>query len=709
MNLKPKLALFALIVLVVPVLSILLASAIFIYRNHLVDNWRYLEQIAAVIADDIKGTEARYAAKVSELAADEYVNAKLYVHHKYRDYLNESTMAWDTVPLRDFVAGYSLANGIETTSVYENTNQEFKRALLVGNATNVPYTMGMDTVENRSETLYYDQFLNSLYLNCVSPVYSGDITTGLILFQRAFDNNYFYNYLIKYDVDIGLVVAGDVLYDTSNGGYRDRVRELMESRTNRSYFRSDGDVFHIVLQPIVFGQDLDGAIATISKGHPIFGSGGVHIVALSLVGIASIIVAVLLFFLWGSQLIRTIQSLFDGTNEVSRGNLDHQISVDRKDELGALAHNFNEMVRTIHDDQEILEQRNAKLHLMNHYIDAVFQSLEVNTLVINPDYRPVLMNQNARDSLHPPSDGDLESIFEIPFFADRRSEFTGIIDDVLGSGTYKNISEIRYDQAIYSVDLFPITDSDDRVSGAIIIMIDITYREAIKEELLKSQQVAALGQISAALAHELNNPISIILNHVELVQTKKLTEEEESTFLARIHSEILRIGNLIGNLLQFSRNEALSTESTDVHQLLLQIFAVFAPILQKKGIRHEVVNDARRTTIRGNPTLLKQLFLNITKNAIESIQHDQGSLTASLRNRNGELDIAIADNGVGMPEAVVAQIFDPFFTSKAHPNVGLGLSLCREIVQKHGGTIAVVSREATGTTITVAFPLGDNE
>ena len=187
MNLKPKLALFALIALVVPVLSILLASTIFIYRNHLVDNWRYLEQIAAVIADDIKGTETRYAAKVSELAADEYVNAKLYVHHKYRDYLNESTMAWDTVPLRDFVAGYSLANGIETTSVYENTNQEFKRALLVGNTTNVPYTMGMDTVENRSETLYYDQFLNSLYLNCVSPVYSGDITTGLILFQRAFD------------------------------------------------------------------------------------------------------------------------------------------------------------------------------------------------------------------------------------------------------------------------------------------------------------------------------------------------------------------------------------------------------------------------------------------------------------------------------------------------------------------------------------------
>jgi signal transduction histidine kinase len=708
LSLKPKLLLFALIALVIPVLSILLFSVVAIYKNELVSNWRYLDQTAQLIVSDIKETERSYLSYVSEFVEDEYIQTKLYVHSKYRTYLSDSALAWDLVPLRDFISNYSLTHGIETVSVYESFSDVYKRVLYLGNSTNVPYTFERDIDADKLHNLFYDQFLNCLYANFLRPVYSDDKITGLILFQRAFDNNYFYNFTLKHDVDLAVVVDGKIVYSSSNGYHRESVERLIDSGDERSYFRSQDAVFNTVMRPVDFGRDYSGAIVTISKGDSIFHSGGSHIVRLSIIGIAAIVIAVFLFYFWGLELIKTIQSLFVGTNEVSRGNFDYQLSVNRKDELGMLAQNFNEMVCTIRADKHNLEQKNKELQLMNYYIDAVFQSLEVNTIVINRDYSPVLVNQNAKNKLNLQSDHDLKDIFGFSFFGNNSSFFRKIIDEVFRTGEYRNIQEIKIDDAFYTVDLFPIEDTGDGVSGVIIIIINVTDREILKQELLKSQKIAAIGQVSASLAHELNNPIGIILNHVELLQSKKLTEEEEDTFLERIHSEIVRVNRLIENLLQFSRNEMMEAKNTDVHELILQVFEIFSPICKKNEISCEITNNADACIIQGNATLLKQLFLNLVKNAIESIQHSHGNLNVTLSNRNKTLLVDISDNGKGMTPSMVQKIFDPFFTSKAHPNIGLGLSLCKEIVEKHRGTIDVVSSEKNGTRITITLPLGES-
>jgi signal transduction histidine kinase/HAMP domain-containing protein len=708
LSLRPKLLLFALIALVVPVLSILLFSAVLIYKNDLVGHWRYLDQIADLIVTDIKETEQSYRGYVSDFAEDEYIKTKLYVRDKYRNYLKDSTLAWDLVPLRNFVTNYSLANGIETISIYESFNNEYRRVLYLGNSTNVPYTIEKDIDENKIRSVFYDQFLNCLYVNFLRPVYSGGKIAGLILFQRAFDNKYFYNFTLKYDIDLAVVVDGIITYSSSNGRHRESVEALLAGRSERSYFRSKDVVFHMVMRPIEFGRQISGAIVTICKGNSLLQSAGAHIVKLSMIGIVTITTAVLLFYFWGLQLVKTIQSLFVGTNEVSRGNYEYQLSVNRTDELGMLAANFNQMVGTIKVDKNNLEQKNKELRLMNHYIDAVFQSLEVNTIVIDRRYHPVLMNHNAKNKLNLPSNHDLKDIFAIPFFGNKGPFFRQAIEEIFLTGSCKNISEIQIDEAFYAVDLFPIKDREDGVSGVIIIIVNITDREILKQELLKSQKIAAIGQVSASLAHELNNPIGIILNHVELLQSKKLNAQEESTFLERIHSEIMRINSIIENLLQFSRSEMASAEATDVHALVLQVFEIFSPILRKGAIRHEIRSSADSCTVLGNPTLLKQLFLNLVKNAIESIQHSHGRLEVTLSNSNGALQVVIADNGKGIHPSVVNKVFDPFFTSKAHPNIGLGLSLCREITKKHGGTIEVHSSEDSGTTVTVVLPLGES-
>lgn len=708
MSLRPKLLLFALIALAVPVLSILLFSSVVVYKNELVSHWRYLDQTAELIVDDIKETEQSYLKFVSEFAEDEYIKTKLYVHAKYRSYLSDSALAWDLVPLRDFISEFSLTHGIETISVYESFSSEYKRVQYLGNSTNVPYRIEKDIDPEKLRYLYYDQFLNCMYVNFLRPVYSGEKITGLVLFQRAFDNNYFYNFTLKHEIDLAVVVDGKIVYSSSNGQHRESVENLIDSRTERSYFRSKDAVFFMVMHPVDFGGDYSGAIVTISKGNSILRSGGSQIIKLSLIGIAAIVVAIFLFYIWGLQLIKTIQSLFVGTNEVSRGNFNYKLGVNRKDELGKLADNFNQMVDTIRAGKDNLEQKNKELRLMNYYIDAVFHSLEVSTIVVDRNYHPVLVNDNAKNKLHLEPEQAVEDLFGLSFFGSKAAFFKQRIDEVFQTGDYKNVQEITIGDAFYTVDLFPIKDTGDGISGVIIIVINVTDREIMKQELLKSQKIAAIGQVSASLAHELNNPISIILNHVELLQSKKLTEEEEETFLDRVHSGIVRINKIIDSLLQFSRNEMLETKNTDVNEVILQIFEIFHPICQKKKIACEINQDAASSIVHGNATLLKQLFLNLIKNAIESIQHDHGSLKATLSNEDNTLKVDIVDNGKGIHPSVVGKIFDPFFSSKAHPNIGLGLPLCKEIVEKHRGTIEVVSSEEDGTIVTVTLPLGEN-
>ena len=708
MSLRPKLLLFALIALAVPVLSILLFSSVVIYKNELVSHWRYLDQTAELIVDDIEETELSYLSFVSEFAEDEYVKTKLYVHAKYRDYLSDSALAWDLVPLRDFVSGYSLTHGIETISVYESFSSEYKRVLYLGNSTNVPYRIEKDIDPAKLRYMFYDQFLNCMYANFLRPVYSEEKITGLVLFQRAFDNNYFYNFTLKQEIDLAVVVDKKIVYSSSNGQHRQSVENLIDSGAERSYFRSKDAVFYMVMHPVDFGRDYSGAIVTISRGNSILHSGGSQIIRLSLLGIAAIVIAIFLFYIWGLQLIRTIQSLFVGTNEVSRGNFNYRLGVNRKDELGKLAYNFNQMVDTIKAGKDNLEQKNKELRLMNYYIDAVFHSLDVSTIVVDRNYHPVLINDNAKNKLNLQPEIEVEDLFGLSFFGSNAAFFKQRIDEVFQTGDYKNVQEITIGDAFYTVDLFPIKDTGDGVSGVIIIVINVTDREIMKQELLKSQKIAAIGQVSASLAHELNNPISIILNHVELLQSKKLSEEEEETFLDRVHSGIVRINKIIDSLLQFSRNEMMETKSTDVHQVILQIFEIFHPICQKKKIACEINHNAASSIVHGNATLLKQLFLNLIKNAIESIHHDHGSLKTTLRNEDNTLKVDIADNGKGIHPSVVGKIFDPFFSSKAHPNIGLGLPLCKEIAEKHRGTIEVVSSEDDGTTVTVTLPLGES-
>jgi two-component system NtrC family sensor kinase len=228
--------------------------------------------------------------------------------------------------------------------------------------------------------------------------------------------------------------------------------------------------------------------------------------------------------------------------------------------------------------------------------------------------------------------------------------------------------------------------------------------EESKHLLVTSEKMAALGRFSAGVAHEINNPLGIILNHVQLLRTGRLSEKEQADFLARMEGEIKRVNRLLRSLLQHATDEELAFNDLPLEGVVAEVVQLFTPKLRLKGVRVEVEPFPADSVVEGDADALKQVFFNLLYNAIQAIHHDRGLVRIEARAENGGLKVLISDNGEGLDEATRASIFQPFVTRKQGYGTGLGLALSQTIMKQHGGTIEAAGEPEVGTTVTLWFP-----
>jgi two-component system NtrC family sensor kinase len=239
-----------------------------------------------------------------------------------------------------------------------------------------------------------------------------------------------------------------------------------------------------------------------------------------------------------------------------------------------------------------------------------------------------------------------------------------------------------------------------------------------------------VGQVAAGIAHEINNPMSVILNHVQLLQSHSLTEEESDVFMSRISSEIKRVAGLIERLLQFSREEQDAEETAFPGEVLQDVLCLFAPQQEELDdtgtpctVEENAYNAGRWTVQHKKRTIhvcltdsgtiypvscgkdsIKQIFFNIFKNALEAINHDFGMIHVHIQYSREETVIRISDNGKGLPDGSGVKIFDPFYSQKRGSGTGLGLSLCQTIMERVGGSITAHGNNNRGTVVNLVFP-----
>lgn len=238
-----------------------------------------------------------------------------------------------------------------------------------------------------------------------------------------------------------------------------------------------------------------------------------------------------------------------------------------------------------------------------------------------------------------------------------------------------------------------------------------------QDEIIRSEKFASVGRLGAGIAHEIGNPIGIVLGYLELLGKKDVTETERKDFLERIEDEIIRINGIIRQLLEYSRPSEGVREPVAVHEIVLKTLAILGPQPMMEDIVVDVETHATRDMVYADPNLLQQVFLNIIMNAADALAEgdrrntsdSKKSLAIRSRNIDKNIEVIFEDNGPGIPQEDLGRIFDPFYTTKEPgKGTGLGLSVSYRIVEDAGGTLRAESAPGRGTILRVGFPICEN-
>jgi signal transduction histidine kinase len=251
-------------------------------------------------------------------------------------------------------------------------------------------------------------------------------------------------------------------------------------------------------------------------------------------------------------------------------------------------------------------------------------------------------------------------------------------------------------------------DLEDRVDARTRALAEAAeQRMTLEKHMAQTEKLAAIGELSAGVAHEINNPLGIILGYSQLLIRGEADDSHRLGDLKTIEKHVKHCQRIVTDLLSFSRNTAREKSPCDIHDILDEVMDFIG--------RHS--DFSRITVIRDYDTALpplmldrekiKQVFINLVMNARHAME-SQGTIRLQTRYLADKhrVDLRITDDGIGIPEADITRIFEPFFTTKpTGQGTGLGLSVTYGIIRDHGGDISVTSRAGEGSTFTIELPV----
>jgi signal transduction histidine kinase len=235
--------------------------------------------------------------------------------------------------------------------------------------------------------------------------------------------------------------------------------------------------------------------------------------------------------------------------------------------------------------------------------------------------------------------------------------------------------------------------------------------------MYRADRLATLGQLAAGAAHEIRNPLTSIRSTIQYLR-KNLKESKESTLVSGLIDEVDRINGIIEGLLSFSKPAKPEIKTVNLELLLKQTLILVETTARKQKVDISLDYDSEQSSLKADPALLKQVFLNVIMNSLEAIgENGNVQVRVDFIRKGGRFApqsdsyyfISFQDSGPGIPRANMDHIFDPFFTTKKE-GTGLGLSISYRIIHQHNGDIEVEStsenrdRENHGTKVTITLP-----
>ena len=225
-----------------------------------------------------------------------------------------------------------------------------------------------------------------------------------------------------------------------------------------------------------------------------------------------------------------------------------------------------------------------------------------------------------------------------------------------------------------------------------------------QNQLVRSEKLAVIGQLAGGIVHEIKNQLGIIL-FAEMLEMQFTGNEEISKFVKHIKAAVRRIESITEEIRRFSKKSppSYTKKKVDLSAVLEEAISICMydkQVKRKKIEKHYI----QKPHVECNGDKIIQVFINLLRNAAQAVDRN-GQIDITLNSTDQDAIIAVKDNGCGMPEETLNSIWEPFFTTKGEDGTGLGLDICKQIINGHGGNIACESKEGEGSTFTVTLPL----
>ncbi len=358
-------------------------------------------------------------------------------------------------------------------------------------------------------------------------------------------------------------------------------------------------------------------------------------------------------------------------------------------------------------ERQIRGEEEFRRHLLESFPDLI--------LVIGTDERFTFVSSRLRDLLgYEPAQWIGKKVSDIE---QQSPEFLQLYRNVV-SGNHKllDFAEYRAQHRDGSLQTMratasPLFDADNKSRGVVVSVRDITVEKKLEQQIIQSERFAAMGQMIAGFAHELNNPLTSILGLSEMLQDGDIAENYKKQ-LAMMHGQARRATEIVKTLMHFSKPPAPGKSRLDLGELIQRTLHLHAYPLRKSNITVDYLPETSLPSIAGDPNQLIQVFLALVLNAEQAIREvrEKGTLRIRTGRNDSSVWATFQDDGPGIPPENLPSLFDPFFTTKRPGRgTGLGLSICRAVVKEHGGNVEAASAPGGGAvfTVTLPIPFGD--
>lgn len=264
---------------------------------------------------------------------------------------------------------------------------------------------------------------------------------------------------------------------------------------------------------------------------------------------------------------------------------------------------------------------------------------------------------------------------------------------------------------IHLVHYYPVFDENGDIQSIIRYSRDITRQKKVEQKIQYTEKLVAMGQLAAGVAHEINNPLGIMLCYVDLLKRQLSDFPQGLKDLHTIEKQTLNCKRIVTDLLQFARGEESVKKAVDLNQVVNEVAGIFSHQFKKQKVWLHLDLDSELVDIRLDANKFRQVIVNLLMNALQAMA-GPGHVRIATRYDYDRKTVAItvSDDGPGMPVEIQNRIFDPFFsTKKTGESTGLGLSVSYGIIQEHGGDITVNAEPGKGSEFVIVLPVDGHE